>query len=335
MNQHFKLHILILVLFFTGCKNKTNTETSSLKTTEAILVSKIIETKKINANNDNSWHFFSVYPIGSQKDDNIKTVENIYRELSFKIVNNTITINNLGKEELYINKIPSNKFFKQQYFKNYYQAIFKEKLNTPFPDSILAITNKNAHIKTSILKPLFNKAIIANNYFIIEQKASLILFKNKVLKQKEETTKTVATKQNNLFNKTLVGLTASENSYFIDDISQCMCNAPSFYIDSKTNTFYVYNYCSENNNPSNIENVYKYTIKNIEAIENQTQLILENQLNQKKLILAFNLIDKDLFIYKFSITGNFPKKFIGQRINKYFTLDKSNFKIADCKDFEG
>lgn len=159
-----------------------------------------------------------------------------------------------------------------------------------------------------------------------------------------------------LYNTELVGLcvkdlkkTNPHGKYWIDFNSACMCDSPSFYIDTKKNKIYFFSYCKNELPPNKIEVYYEYNIEKIISIKGKVSVFLNegkilNVISQKSdfndelipsvYVLNFFKIENTP-IYKLEIEGNLPTAYIGARVNGYFTPTPSKFEIEDCGDFDG
>lgn len=140
----------------------------------------------------------------------------------------------------------------------------------------------------------------------------------------------------NLFNKLIVGLSIidekekdSYKKYGLDFNTICLCNAPSFFINTKSNEFIIFNYCDSNNDFKEIENKYSYKITKIEA-ENRELIIITSG----NLKIKFYQTDNKI-IYEMNYEGNIPTDFVGSDIKKLYTSEYNKFVAIDCEDFSG
>ncbi len=170
MIHHVKyIWFFIALATILACKNKTNfaqEKDNQLKKIE------------IDTSSQHIWKFSAIYPIGSFDTTNINSTRTFFENVSFKLETQSIEIIGIGNEEIYSNKLAAQKYFKQDYLKDYYENLFYKNYKESLPDSITSIRNKNAHQKKSILKPFFDDAFLANDFLIIEKDGFSIFYVN-------------------------------------------------------------------------------------------------------------------------------------------------------------
>ncbi|WP_103864610.1 hypothetical protein [Aquimarina sp. I32.4] len=174
MIQHTKFNLIALLtlLIFINCKqNKDNI--SGLPS---------LNKKSAKTNSypqSDLWRYYQVYPIGNQKNEKIKDVENKFKNLSFYIEKDMIFISDIGEETIYRGKIKTKKFLKYPYMVDYYKSLLKKEFNTNLNDTVTYIRNKNTHKPSSILKNIFNEAFITKQYLFFEYNGVVICLLNK------------------------------------------------------------------------------------------------------------------------------------------------------------
>jgi len=81
--------------------------------------------------------------------------------------------------------------------------------------------------------------------------------------------------------------------------------------------------------------VMHYKIEETQVVKKRTSFKIISLKDSESLTVSFTKLKENSSLYKVDIKGDFPKDYIGQRINNHFTTDKSKFKVADCGDFDG
>lgn len=140
----------------------------------------------------------------------------------------------------------------------------------------------------------------------------------------------------NLFNKVIVGLSIIDEKekdpykkYGLDFNAICLCDAPSFFIDTKSSKFTIFNYCDSNYDFKEIKNKYSYKITKIEA-KNKELVITTSE----SLKIKFYQTDNKS-IYKMNYEGNIPTDFVGSDLKNLYTSEYNKFVTIDCGDFSG
>jgi len=171
MIRHIKLlsiFICLTLVFTISCKeNKTQIDKQS------IVIAK-------QENTIYNWQFLNAFAL----DNPTNEISNSkFENLKFKIIKDSIFIENIGKEALYKGEINSKKYFNRIYDYEYLKKFLNDKFNIKIKESLTYLRNKNIHKKNSILKNYFDDAFILNNLlFLINEEAIVVYTDSSTLK---------------------------------------------------------------------------------------------------------------------------------------------------------
>ncbi|GAA0872263.1 hypothetical protein GCM10009117_14100 [Gangjinia marincola] len=318
--------VVFVILALVSCRKKKS----------PIVVDQLTTEIKLNQDSSTSskWHYRETYPIGERDISANGLKKNPYENIVFQLNQNGIRINEDSTEEIFRTKLPIKIYF-NAYMKQFYINLFQDKLKISLPDSIISIRNKNAHIKASPLKSLFDDAFIVKNYFIIEQDGFAHIFSNQIISD-EKSKIAIPPAFDEIVNKELVGISILNESnsdpykkYGLDFETLCYCNTPSLLINKDDGNLIVFNYCDKESVPENSERIH--ILKIIEAKKMKASLYLKTESNVELYINKKTGIP----IYQIIIDGPFPKEYVGNTIKENFTPEPEKFEKVSCKDFDG
>ncbi len=144
-----------------------------------------------------------------------------------------------------------------------------------------------------------------------------------------------------ILNTTLIGVAMIDekkntnyNNFVVDFNSGCLCNSPSFYIDTDKNQFYAINFCAGEYSEDLEEDYLTTKIKRIEVDSVKLQVTVSSS-EQSNLILTFTKIKPD--IYKLVIDGELNRDYIGIQLYNYYIPINASQKVKkeDCGEFDG
>ncbi len=144
-----------------------------------------------------------------------------------------------------------------------------------------------------------------------------------------------------ILNTTLVGVRKIDeqrepnyNNLVIDINSICLCNAPSFYIDTTKKQFYAINFCAGEYS-KDLKESYLSTKINKIVVDSIKLVLYISSNDQSNVVFTFTKVKTD--IYKLVIEGELNRDYIGNQIYNFYIPNNSLYKVKkeECDDYEG
>ena len=214
-SQKFKIIFYLLFFTFFSCK-KVSKENSTA----------ITEKKEDRKERRNTWNFEKIFSVSPQS--NYSCPSEKYKQIVFGVESDSVFINNKYTDDVYMNSVSSQSFFKKNYLYEAYKKRLKEELNIDLPEQIKTIRNKKAYDPSSPLDQYFQDAFFIGDYMFFEVNGCIICFKNSTSKAKQ-----VSTERNSFIKEDhpeKVSLPFSFYQYFKDQYSDA--KYPSYEITS-------------------------------------------------------------------------------------------------------